>query len=124
MDPHTTQKGSRSCKGCHKDPRALGLGLGNLTYDPAGTWNFTPVMGERPENLGITQPLDAFVNIQGRSLVYTSRPWLRPFNQAEIYRILYVGLCLDCHQGWEDKVMASWNPASPPNPCAQAFGNR
>ncbi len=121
MDPHTTQKGSRTCKGCHADPRALGLGLGNLRFSNGGKWEFTPALSADPKVLGISQPLDAFVDIDGRSLVHLSRPWLRTFNKKEISRILYVGLCLDCHQGWDDQVMKTWNPDSPPKPCPRAF---
>ena len=124
MDPHTTQKGSRSCKDCHQDPRSLGLGQGNLAPGKGGGWTFTPCLDNRPGNLDIRHALDAFVDIQGRPLVHTSRPWLRPLNGGEIRRILYVGLCLDCHTGWDDKVMASWDPSSPPRPCPRASLDR
>ncbi len=121
MDPHTTQKGSRTCRGCHVDSRALALGLGNLWFSGKNKWEFTPALRPDSKDLGISPPLDAFVDIDGHPLVHFSRPWLRTFNRKEISRILYVGLCLDCHKGWNDPVMRSWKSGSPPAPCSRAF---
>lgn len=116
MDPHTTQKGSRPCVECHQDPRALGLGQGNLTRDVNG-WRFTPSLSDTPAQLDLTHPLDAFVDIRGRPLVHTSRLGLRPFNAAEIDRILYAGLCLPCHKDFQDPVMKNWKPGQTPPLC-------
>ena len=99
MDPHTTQKVSRSCDDCHKDPRALGLGEGNLSLGKRG-WVFRPAEASQPRALGIGHPLSQFVTISGRSLVCVSRRGhLRPFNGKELDQILTVGICLDCHRG-------------------------
>jgi len=116
MDPHTTQKGGRSCKECHQDPRALGLGQGNLSLGSVG-WNFTSSLSGLSTSLGIDHPLDSFVDIQGRPLVLTSRTGLRPFNSKELNKILYVGLCLPCHTDFDDPVMRSWTPGKAPSPC-------
>ncbi len=120
MDPHTTSKKGRSCKNCHDDPRALGLGRGTLTATSGG-WHFKPDMSMHSTALGIDHPLDAFVSINGTSLVHTSRPWLRTFNKDEIYRILNVGLCLPCHSGFKDPVMRKWMESGiRPDPCKYA----
>lgn len=104
---------------CHQNSRALGLGQGNLTRTTQG-WTFTPALSARPDLLGIDHPLDAFVDITGRALVYTSRAHLRPFNGEEIKRVLDVGICLACHRDFKDPVMAQWKPGRPPTPCANA----
>ena len=97
MDPHTTQKRPRTCKDCHKDPRAIGLGRGNLVF-VNGKWKFEPSMSRSPKTLGIQHPLDQFVTIDGDPLVNFSRAGrLRTFNGDEIDRILTVGICLECH---------------------------
>ncbi|UKL14221.1 hypothetical protein [Dissulfurimicrobium hydrothermale] len=116
MDPHTTQKKARTCKECHQDPRALGLGEGNLFIRRNGTWGFRPALSSAPSG-GISHPLDAFVGLAGRPLVHTSRPNLRPFNRNEITRILYVGLCLNCHKDFSDPVMRNWTPLHAPPVC-------
>jgi len=116
MDPHTTQKVGRSCKECHQDSRALGLGQGSLSLGSDG-WKFTPALSGSPSSLGIKHPLDAFVDINGRPLVNTSRKGLRPFNSHEINKILYVGLCLPCHKDFRDPVMKNWVPGHAPLPC-------
>lgn len=115
MDPHTTQKNGRTCRECHQDPRALGLGSGVLSSTDK-SWVFTPALS--PVGLpGIKHPLDAFVSIGGIPFVHTSRPGLRPFNRDEIRSILDVGPCLDCHRDFGDPVMKRWLPGTPPEPC-------
>jgi hypothetical protein len=108
MDPHTTQKKGRTCRGCHTDTRTLGLGKGTISLSSDG-WRFTPDLG--------AQPLDAFVDIKGRALTHTSRDGLRPFNKREIHSILYVGLCLECHKDFSDPVMKNWKTYEKRKPC-------
>jgi len=119
MDPHTTQKEGRSCKECHQDPRALGLGQGSLSFGPDG-WRFTSSLSGPSISMDINHPLDAFVDIKGRPLVLTSRKGLRPFNFHELDKILYVGLCLPCHTNFDDPVMRKWTPGKAPSPCPYA----
>lgn len=119
MDPHTTQKVGRPCKECHQDSRALGLGQGNLSLGPDG-WRFTSSLSGPSTSLDIEHPLDAFVNLKGKPLVYTSRKGLRPFNTQELERVLYVGLCLPCHKDFKDRVMKNWTPGHAPSPCSYA----
>ena len=117
MDPHSTQKKGRSCISCHQDPRAAGLGTGELYYRN-GKWQFQPAMAAASGIPGLLHPLDAFVDISGTPLVNTSKSALRPFNNKEIEDILYVGLCVDCHADFKDSVMRNWQPGRPPQPCA------
>ena len=119
MDPHTTQKKGRSCRECHQDPRALGLGQGSLSFGPDG-WRFTSSLSGPSTSMDIDHPLDAFVDIKGRPLVRTSRTGLRPFNSHELDKILYVGLCLPCHTNFDDPVMRNWTPGKAPPPCPYA----
>ncbi len=116
MDPHTTSKESRSCIDCHTDPKALGLGAGSLVKIK-GSWRLVPATSKsRDRRLNIPR-LDGFVDISGKPLVLTSRKDLRPFDAAELKRILDVGQCLICHRDFDDKVMKNWNSLSPPKPC-------
>jgi hypothetical protein len=119
MDPHTTQKKARPCTECHQDSRALGLGQGNLSFKPDG-WKFISSLSCLSNSLDIKHPLDAFVGIEGRPLIHTSRKGLRPFNANEINKILYVGLCLPCHENFNDPVMRKWIPEHAPAPCSKA----
>jgi hypothetical protein len=109
---------------CHQDPRSLGLGQGSLSFGPDG-WKFTSSLYGPSISMDIDNPLDAFVDIKGRSLVCTSRRELRPFNSHELDKILYVGLCLPCHTNFDDPVMKTWTPGNVPFPCLYAdFGSR
>lgn len=66
---------------------------------------------------GLRHPLDAFVDISGSPYVHTSKPTLRTFNRQELGNIMYVGLCLDCHADFHDRVMKEWRSGRPPEPC-------
>ncbi len=118
MDPHTTQKRGRSCKECHTDPRALGLGRGTLWLKD-GTWQFRSALSQASDLLGLDHPLDAFVDVNGTALVYRSRPGLRPFTKGEIETVLRVGLCVDCHNRYDDPVIKNWGPAIWERPCKE-----
>lgn len=115
MDPHTTQKEGRQCKDCHTDSRSLGLGKGVISFSLDGL-GFIPDLG-RDKVMKIDHGLDAFVDIEGRSLVHTSRQGLRPFSKGEIDSILYVGFCLECHRGFSDPVMKNWSHGKKETPC-------
>ena len=97
MDPHTTRKEARSCKDCHLDPRAIGLGRGSVRLHGDG-WRFSPALGPVIKGARPEQTLDAFVAIDGTPLVnFSRRGRLRTFNRDEIDSILTVGLCIKCH---------------------------
>jgi 5-methylcytosine-specific restriction endonuclease McrA len=109
INPHTTQTLGRSCEDCHTSPKTLGLGEGTVVKK-GETWEFYPV-GQGVDTLQVrTVPLDAFVTIDGEQLQHGSRPDLRPFNAEELRRILRVGLCLQCHQGYDNPVYQNYDP--------------
>ena len=82
LSPHTTGP-SRSCASCHRSSEALGLGRGELELVD-GELRFTPA----GEHLRDGLPADAWTNIEntlgGRSPVSGQRP----FNAAEMKKIL------------------------------------
>jgi hypothetical protein len=100
IEPHTTQKGSRSCTSCHNDPVALGYGRGDLEYERTprgGRWTFRPSVEAHPAD-GL--PADAWIPFLGaRSGMVSTREDVRPFTIEEQQRILRVGACLTCHDG-------------------------
>jgi len=88
LDPHTTRRQSRTCVACHRNPAAVGLGSGTVTYRGVG-WRFTPT----------TQPVvPPWVTPEGRVVGQATRSGARPFGRQEIDRILTVGACLPCHR--------------------------
>ena len=124
MDPHTTSKKPRSCIECHQRPETLGLGSGGLvphlsrwTPEMAETsWDFVPAAGKTDTDTGSVR-LAPFVRIDGTSTVKTSRKWLRTFNSGEIRRILDAGICVGCHNRYDDPVIKSWEPGKMPGAC-------
>jgi hypothetical protein len=98
IEPHTTQKGSRSCVSCHNNPVALGYGRGDLRYERTprgGRWTFRPAAELLP---GDGLPADAWIPFLGtRSSLVSTRADVRPFTLEEQQRILQVGACLTCH---------------------------
>jgi hypothetical protein len=98
FDPHTTAKPSRSCRECHGDPKALGFGGG-------------PVAGGEREDNGAPAPgpakdfpLDAFLDSTGETLQTNPHDGTRPFTRAEVASILFVNLCVGCHDDYGDKI--------------------
>jgi hypothetical protein len=100
---HTTQRQARSCVSCHNGPVALGLGKGELRFDPGpqvanrqGQWRFKPLRPALPQD-GL--PEDAWTGfLAARSDMVSTQPGARPFGVAEQQRILTVGACLTCHK--------------------------
>ena len=122
MDPHNTSKVVRSCTDCHQNPKSLGLGYGNVFFD-GRNFKFIPSTSEGRRLFPEGERLDAFVDINGNSLVHTSRKDLRPFNNKELSRILYVGVCLTCHKKQNDKIYELWQPNRPPKPLRTCFAD-
>ena len=95
IEPHSTQKKGRSCKSCHQNPKALGLGYGQIILNH-GQISFYAL--EKPitqkENISLSQ----IVDLEGRTLVKFNRREMRGFTKEELKRILRVGLCLNCHE--------------------------
>lgn len=104
IEPHSTQRESRSCKDCHQDPKVLGLGFGHITIKN-NTLHFEPV--EKPfAQVNVT--LSQIGTFEGKALVKFNREGMRPFTQEELERILKVGLCLNCHPE-KDKIFRTWH---------------
>ena len=101
LNPHTTQKESRTCVDCHTSPKTMGLGEGTL-WRENGRWRFTPLALGLETAPGPTPPLDGYVDLTGKALQKSSRANLRPFTGDELNRILRIGLCLDCHKSYDD----------------------
>jgi len=104
---HTVRTEVRSCEDCHLNPKALGLGTGQLNIDPDPSGNkdnmkYTYEMDR--SGLSAAFPLDVMATPQGNQIASTSHVGARPFNQAEINRILKVGNCLSCHDGYDDPI--------------------
>lgn len=113
INPHTIQARGRSCKDCHASPKTIGLGEGTVQKKD-GQWHFFPVeRGIRDDKGNQLPAFDNFVTIDGEPLQHGSRANLRPFNAAEIRRILRVGLCLDCHTGMDDPAYRNYDPHRP-----------
>ncbi|MBI5558514.1 MAG: amino acid ABC transporter substrate-binding protein [Deltaproteobacteria bacterium] len=108
INPHTTQTKGRGCRECHQSTKVLGLGEGTAWLEN-GTWHFAGTDQGLGTEAGQTPPLDGFVTIDGTALQKSSRPELRPFNQEELARILRVGLCLECHQEYNDPAYRNYS---------------
>jgi hypothetical protein len=103
FDPHTTAKPSRSCRECHGDPKVLGFGGGQL--EGAGVSSPTPpVYVASSSGLAKDFPLDAFLDSTGATLQINSHDGTRPFTTAEVASILFVNLCVGCHDDYGDKI--------------------
>jgi len=103
FDPHTTAATSRACIDCHEDPKVIGLGEGIL-HQKEGRRNFRPTYDAAGSGLGLSHPLDAYVNLDGEPLQTGFKNGVRPFTREEIDRILGVAPCLGCHTGYDDPI--------------------
>jgi len=96
VEPHTTARRGRSCRSCHAEPLALGVGRGGLRLvdAPAAAFVFEPAW--RPLRDGL--PADAWTAFLGeRTRPWATRSDARPLSAAEQKRILRVGACPECH---------------------------
>jgi hypothetical protein len=103
--PHTTATKGRSCKSCHNNPEALGIGEGELIYSTLngkGKWTFEPKYeNDKKDNL----PGDAWTGfLENRTGVVSTRKNVFPFDIEKQKKILTVGACLTCHND-DSKVM-------------------
>lgn len=103
FDPHTTSKGSRTCRDCHADPKTLGLGEGRL-YRSSGRLRFRPTYEPGSSGMGIQFPLDGLVDTKGDPLQVDTFKGIRSFNKKELERIYSVAPCLGCHQEYDDPI--------------------
>ncbi len=107
INPHTTQEKGRNCVDCHSSPKTVGLGEGKI-YEKDGKLEFSGVEQGVMTASGRTVPFDAWVTIDGEQLQHGSRHNVRPFNKAELDKILRVGLCVDCHDSYSDPIWKTY----------------
>ncbi|MFN3406133.1 MAG: hypothetical protein ACK4UR_01685 [Caldimicrobium sp.] len=82
---------------------SLGLGYGKISLNNK-TLHFEPL----EKTLTTTAlRLSQIINEKGETLVKFNRQHMRGFNSEEIYRILRVGICLECHKE-KDKIYQQW----------------
>jgi len=111
LNPHTTQKQSRTCQDCHASPKTVGLGEGTL-WREQGEWRFLPQVQGLETAVGPTPALDAYVDLRGNPLQKSARADLRPFNQEELQRILRIGTCLACHRDLTDPAWRNYRTST------------
>ncbi len=109
INPHTTQAKGRQCQECHASPKVVGLGEGTV-FKKDGKWGFVPLDLGVDTLSGKTVGFDSFVSIDGIPLQESSRKDLRPFNKEELQSILRIGLCLECHQQYDDPAYRDLSP--------------
>ncbi len=107
INPHTTQEKGRSCVDCHASTKTVGLGEGTITEED-GQLLFHGVSKGLDTLNGPTVPLDAYVTIEGEPLQQSSRANIRPFTKKELEKILRVGLCVGCHDRYDDPIWKSY----------------
>jgi len=105
INPHTIQAKGRPCADCHSETKTVGLGEGKIGLDADGKLVFTGIAQGEITPAGPMPAFDAYVDIDGKPLQRGSRPGLRPFNKEELRRVLRVGLCVNCHDSYQD---AAW----------------
>lgn len=120
INPHTTQAKGRDCIDCHASTKTVGLGEGTV-FMRNGELVFVPVDQGVSTSAGSTVPFDAYVTLDGEPLQHSSRSTLRPFNQRELRAILRVGLCVRCHNRYDDKV---WNGYTGQTVCRRPEGGQ
>ncbi len=109
INPHTTEEKGRSCIDCHASPKTVGLGEGTV-YEKGGKLVFNGIDKGVETSNGRTVPFDAWVTIDGEQLQHGSRSNVRPFNSIELEKILRVGLCVGCHDRYNDPVWKAYTP--------------
>lgn len=91
--PHTTRKATVSCRGCHGGALEAGLGLTfQAQPGPKAAPPLAPLLW-RPQDEGLSPDLDwtRVVNLKGQARQVFLVPGSRPFNAAELQRLLYGG---------------------------------
>ena len=119
--PHTSRTEVPRCIDCHLDPKALGLGEGQLTWNAADRkLDFQPIYDSAGSGLKIPFPLDAVVDPQGKILQGTSHKLARGFNAEEIRKIVSIAPCLPCHDRYDDPVWEKPGPYQETSACLKA----
>ncbi len=108
INPHTTQAKGRECVDCHASTKTVGLGEGKV-FLREGELVFESINQGVVTSAGTTVPFDAYVTIDGEPLQHSSRSTLRPFDKSELRAILRVGLCVRCHDRYDDTIWKDYN---------------
>lgn len=108
INPHTTQAKGRECIDCHASTKTVGLGEGRV-FMRNGELAFESVDKGVVTSAGTTVPFDAYVTLEGEALQHSSRSTLRPFDKSELRAILRVGLCVGCHNQYDDAIWKNYN---------------
>ncbi|MFN3505281.1 MAG: hypothetical protein ACK4Y7_03620 [Caldimicrobium sp.] len=103
FDPHSTQKKGRSCESCHQNPKSLGLGYGKV-FLRKGDLYFEP-LEKRLTSTSLR--LSQVISEKGETSAKFNRPNMSGLKKEEIFRILRVGICLECHKE-KDKIYRQW----------------
>ena len=107
LNPHSVGKQVRSCASCHLSPETLGLGEGDLDIQRRASGEndrMVPLNRSGQVRRNSEFAPGAKISVRGEPLAGSSQPGARPFNQKEINRILKVGNCIPCHDGYDDKI--------------------
>lgn len=107
INPHTTQAKGRDCLSCHGSTKTVGLGEGKISMR-SGELYFETVDRGVDTSVGTTVPFDAYVTLAGDALQNSSRSDLRPFDKGELRTILRLGLCVGCHNTYDDKIWLNY----------------
>lgn len=108
INPHTTQEKGRECIDCHGSTKTVGLGEGTLSVVD-NKIEFSPTDIRTRTEAGEMVGLDSFVALDGTQLQHGSRADLRAFNGNELKAILRVGLCVDCHDSYQDPIWTTYS---------------
>jgi hypothetical protein len=108
INPHTTQAKGRECIDCHGSTKTVGLGEGRI-FVRDGQLQFLPLDQGVTTTVGANVGFDAYVNLAGEPLQHSSRSNVRPFNGEELRAILRVGLCVGCHDRYEDPIWRTYS---------------
>jgi hypothetical protein len=108
INPHTTQAKGRDCIDCHASTKTVGLGDGKV-FMRKDELIFEPINEGVVTSAGTTVPFDAYVTLEGEPLQHSSRSNLRPFDKGELRAILRVGLCVRCHNRYDDTIWKNYN---------------
>lgn len=111
INPHTTQAKGRDCVDCHASTKTVGLGEGKV-FLRDDRLVFEGVDQGVVTSAGKTVPFDAYVTLDGEALQHSSRSTLRPFDKKELNSVLRVGLCVGCHNRYEDPIWKNYTSAS------------
>jgi hypothetical protein len=85
--PHTIQRETVGCEGCHLNPKAIGLGLIRFREATQGH-SIVPLTQPQKDGIAVDHGLEQMVSITGQPLQRSTHPGARPFNQAEIKGLL------------------------------------